>query len=52
MKKILVFAAAAAFALVACNKENPTVDGSGDKNNQQGVAGLVLNELSGAYKVI
>ena len=52
MKKILVFAAAAAFALVACNKENPTVDGSGDKNNQQGVAGLVLNELSGADKFI
>ena len=52
MKKILVFAAAAAFALVACNKDNPTVDGSGDKNDQQGVAGLVLNELSGADKFI
>ena len=52
MKKFFVFAAAAAFALVACNKDNHTVDGSGDKDGQQGVAGLVLNELSGADKFI
>mgnify|MGYP000514428294 FL=1 len=52
MKKFFVFAAAAAFALVACNKDNHTVDGSGDKDGQQSVAGLVLNELSGADKFI
>ena len=52
MKKFFVFAAAAAFALVACNKDNHTVDGSGDKDGQQSVAGLVLNELSGADKYI
>ncbi|MBR6731857.1 MAG: lamin tail domain-containing protein [Bacteroidales bacterium] len=51
MKKILVFAAAAAFALVACDK-NHDVEGSGSGNNQQSVAGLVLNELSGADKFI
>ena len=51
MKKILVFAAAAAFALVACDK-NRDVEGSGSGNNQQSVAGLVLNELSGADKFI
>lgn len=51
MKKILVFAAAAAFSLVACDK-NHDVEGSGSGNNQQSVAGLVLNELSGADKFI
>ena len=51
MKKILVFAAAAAFSLVACDK-NHDVEGSGSGNNQQSVAGLVLNELSGADKYI
>ena len=52
MKKFIVFAAAAAFALVSCNKDGHTVDGSGDKDGQQSVAGLVLNELSGADKFI
>ena len=55
MKKFFVFAAAAAFALVACNKENPTVDGSGTGNEQPEetkVTGVVLNELSGADKFI
>lgn len=52
MKKFFVFAAAAAFALVSCNKDGHTVDGSGDKDGQQSVAGLVLNELSGADKFI
>ena len=52
MKKFFVLAAAAAFALVACNKENPTVDGSGNKDNETKVSGVVLNELSGADKFI
>ena len=52
MKKFFVLAAAAALALVACNKDNPTVEGSGDKNNQQTASGVVLNELSGADKFI
>ena len=52
MKKFFVFAAAAALALCACDKNDPQVEGSGDKDNQQGVAGLVLNELSGADKFI
>ena len=30
MKKFFVFAAVAAFALVSCNKDGHTVDGSGD----------------------
>lgn len=53
MKKILVIAAAAAFALCACTKNDPQVDGSGDKGDAaQTTAGLVLNELSGADKYI
>ena len=54
MKKFFVLAAAAAMALVACNKDNPTVDGSGTGNggNEQTAAGVVLNELSGADKFI
>ena len=53
MKKFFVLAASAALALVACDKDTPTVDGSG--TNQPGetkVAGIVLNELSGADKFI
>ena len=54
MKKFFVFAAAAAFALVACNKENPTVDGSGTGNGKEEakVTGIAINELSGADKFI
>ena len=54
MKKFFVLAAAAAMALVACNKDNPTVDGSGTGNGGNGtkVTGIVLNELSGADKFI
>ena len=54
MKKFFVIAAAAAMAIVACNKENPTVDGSGTGNggNNTKVTGVVLNELSGADKFI
>ena len=42
MKKFFVFAAAAAFALVACTKEETVKPGEG----------VVLNELSGAEKYI
>ena len=53
MKKFFVLAAAAAFALTACNKDNPTVDGSGNNGgNESKVAPIVLNELSGADKFI
>ena len=54
MKKFFVLSAAAAMALVACNKDNPTVDGSGTGNggNENKVTGIVLNELSGADKFI
>ena len=54
MKKFFVLAAAAAMALVACNKDNPTVDGSGTGNggNETKVTGIVLNELSGPDKFI
>ncbi|MBR5862561.1 MAG: lamin tail domain-containing protein [Bacteroidales bacterium] len=53
MKKFFVLAAAAAFALVACNKDNPIVDGSGNQGgNDTKVTGVVLNELSGADKFI
>ena len=54
MKKFFVLAAAAAMALVACNKDNPTVDGSGNTpgGNEAKVTGIVLNELSGADKFI
>ena len=55
MKKIMVFAAAAAFALCACEKNGgPQVDGSGTGNggNETKVTGIVLNELSGADKFI
>ena len=55
MKKFFVFAAAAAFALVACDKTGPQVDGSGNGDNGSGAgttAGVVLNELSGADKFI
>ena len=53
MKKFFVLAAMAAFALCACEQDNPTVDGSGngDKNDTK-VAGIALNELSGADKFI
>ncbi len=45
MKKIFVFAAVAAFALSACEKNGgPQVDGSGDSGNAT-VEGLVMNEL-------
>ena len=54
MKKFFVFAAAAAFALVACNKDNHTVDGSGTTpgGNETKVTGVVFNEISGADKFI
>ena len=55
MKKFFVLAAAAAFALCACEQDNPTVDGSGTGNNggnETKVTGIVLNELSGADKFI
>lgn len=51
MKKFFVFAAAAAFALVACDKTGPQVDGSGNEGEVK-VEGVVLNELSGADKFI
>ena len=53
MKKFFVLAAMAAFALCACEQNNPVVDGSGngDKNDAK-VAGIALNELSGADKFI
>ena len=53
MKKFFVLAAMAAFALCACEQDNPTVDGSGDGNKDDAkVAGIALNELSGADKFI
>ena len=56
MKKFFVFAAAAAFALVACDKTGHQVAGSGNGGNVSGTgsatAGVVLNELSGADKFI
>ena len=54
MKKFFVLAAMAAFALCACEQDNPTVDGSGTQNggDEQTAAGVVLNELSGADKFI
>jgi hypothetical protein len=54
MKKFFVLAAMAAFALCACEQDNPTVDGSGTQNggDEQTAAGVVLNELSGADKYI
>ena len=53
MKKFFVLAASAALALVACDKDTPTVDGSGNnKPEESKVAGIVLNELSGADKFI
>ena len=54
MKKFFVLAAMAAFALCACEQDNPVVDGSGTQNggNEQTAAGVVLNELSGADKYI
>lgn len=55
MKKILVFAAAAAFALTACTKDDTgKVDGSGNTTggDENKVTGVVLNELSGADKFI
>ena len=53
MKKFFVLAAAAAFALVACEQDNPQVDGSGNNGgNETKVSGIVLNELSGADKFI
>ena len=56
MKKFFVFAAAAAFALVACDKTGHQVAGSGNGGNEPGAGsattGVVLNELSGADKFI
>ena len=52
MKKFFVFAAAAAFALVACDKTGPQVEGSGNEGDQAKVEGVVLNELSGSAKFI
>ena len=54
MKKFFVLAAMAAFALCACEQNNPVVDGSGTQNggDEQTAAGVVLNELSGADKFI
>ena len=53
MKKFFVLAAAAAFALVACEQDNPQVDGSGNNGgNETKVTGIVLNELSGTDKFI
>lgn len=65
MKKFFVLAAAAAFALVACNKDNPTVDGSGtgtgngdgtgtgnEGGNVTKVSGVVFNEIDGQNKFI
>ena len=53
MKKILVIAAAAAFAFCACEKDNTDkVQGSGNEGGADKVSGLVLNELSGADKFI
>ena len=53
MKKYFVLAAAAAFALLACEQATPDVDGSGSgSGNQAKVEGVVLNELSGADKFI
>lgn len=53
MKKIFVFAAAAAFALCACDKTTPQVDGSGNGGNNEGgneaakIESVVFNELCG-----
>ena len=53
MKKIFVFAAAAAFALCACEKTTPQVDGSGNGGNNEGgneaakIESVVFNELCG-----
>ena len=54
MKKFFVLAAAAAFALVACNKDNPTVEGSGNAGEEtpKPINSLVLNEVSGGAKFI
>ena len=53
MKKILVIAAAAAFAFCACEKDDTNkVQGSGNEGGADKVSGLVLNELSGADKYI
>lgn len=56
MKKFFVFAAAAAFALVACDKTGPQVDGSGNGDNEPGAgsatAGVVFNEFDGNNKFI
>ena len=53
MKKILVIAAAAAFAFCACEKDNTDkVQGSGNNGGADKVSGIVLNELSGADKFI
>ena len=49
MKKFFVFAAAAAFALVACKKADHNIEGSGDVNDATGV---VLNEVDGQNKCI
>ena len=51
MKKLMVFAAMAAVALVSCNKngfETDDVNGGGDKS----VSGIVFNEIDGQNKVI
>ena len=51
MKKIFVFAAAAAFALCACDKTDSQVEGSGD-GEKTTVEGVVMNELDGQNKFI
>lgn len=53
MKKFFVFAAAAAFALCACDKAGQQVDGSGNGGNDEGgngaakIESVVFNELCG-----
>ena len=48
MKKFFVLAAMAAFALCACEQNNPVVDGSGTQNggDEQTAAGVVLDRKS------
>lgn len=53
MKKLFVFAAMAAMALVSCDGGEINVDGpDNEQGNQNKVSGIVLNELSGADKFI
>lgn len=54
MKKLFVFAAMAAMALVSCNDNDINVDGpgNGEGGGETQVSGIVLNELSGGKKYI